>query len=310
MFDPERLRFDPQQGVTVRAPTGRGYGYWAGGCKVAYDEEAGRFYLFYRQRTPLERGRGGWCAIAESTDGIHFTDIWSATKEEFCATSIEVGCPVKDPAGGWRLYVSYEHVDGRYWRVDVLQGPSLAELNVQARRTVLLPQDYGFTFIKDPIVYVKEGRYHVYACASPRQRYRVEPDGSIVTIGHDATVLLVSEDGLRFPRARYVFEPTGEGWDGLRGRINCLIPLEDGYAAFYDGGSGYYDNYEEWCGLAYSPDGVRFERLTRAGPWVRSPHGCVRYVYGLRVEDWLYCYYEYTRADLSHELRVSRIALC
>ncbi|HEY65350.1 MAG TPA: hypothetical protein G4O02_12350 [Caldilineae bacterium] len=309
MFDMEKLRFDPEEGITVREPPGQGYGYWAGGMKAAYDPDTRKFYLFYRQRVPLERGRGGRCAIAESEDGIHFRDIWSATKEDFLANSIEVGCPVKDPAGGWRLYVSYEYAEGDYWRVDVLQGETLADLDVQARRTVMLPQDYGLSFVKDPVVYIVDGRYHVYVCGSPRQRYRVEEDGTIVTIGHDATLLMVSDDGLHFPRARYVFEPTGEGWDGMRARINCLIPMEDGYAVFYDGGAGFYDNYEEWCGLAYSPDGVTFTRLTKEGPWVRSRYGCVRYVYGLRVEDTIYCYYEYTRPDLSHELRVSKIEL-
>ncbi len=309
MFDPELLRFDPREGTTVREPTGQGYGYWAGGAKATFDPEAGAFYLFYRQRVPLERGRGGRCALAESDDGVHFRDIWSATKEDFYATSIEVGCPVKTPAGGWRLYVSYEYVEGRYWRIDVLQGDSLAELDVQGRRTVLLPQDYGLSFVKDPVIYIKDGHYHAYVCGSPRERCRVTSDGIIATIGHDATLLMISEDGLRFPRAQYVFEPTGEGWDGMRGRINCLIPMGDGYAAFYDGGAGYYDNYEEWCGLAYSPDGKQFTRLTTEGPWVRSPYGCVRYVYGLRVEDTLYCYYEYTRPDLSHELRVTKLAL-
>jgi len=301
----EDLRFDPRQGHTVVEPSGRGYGYWAGGCKAFHDSESGRFYLFYRQRVPLERGRGGRCAVAESEDGIHFRDIWSATKEDFSANSIEVGCPVKDPGGEWRLYVSYECAQGDYWRVDVLRGESLAELDVQGRRTVLLPSDYGLSFIKDPVVYLREGVYWIYAAVSPSQTYRVEDDGTRVLVGHDATMLLISEDGLRFPQGRYVFEPDGQGWDGARGRINSIVPVEGGYAAFYDGGAGFYDNYEEMCGLAFSRDMVHFERLTRDEPWASSPHGGIRYVYALAVGDRLYIYYEYTRPDLSHELRVS-----
>jgi len=83
--------------------------------------------------------------------------------------------------------------------------------------------------------------------------------------------------------------------------------VEDGYAAFYDGGAGYYDNYEEMCGLAFSRDMIYFERLTRDEPWVSSPYGCVRYAYALPAEHEVYIYYEYTRPDLSHELRVSRV---
>jgi hypothetical protein len=301
----EDLQFDPEQGQPIAEPTGWGYGYWAGGCKAAHDPESGKFYLFYRQRAPLEQGRGGRCAVAESEDGIHFHDIWSATKEDFCANSIEVGCPVKDPSGDWRLYVSYEYAQGNYWRVDVLQGETLAELDVQGRRTVLLPFDYGLHFIKDPVVYLREGTYWVYAAVSPPQHYRIEEDGTRVLVGHDATMLLISEDGLRFPWGQYVFEPDGQGWDGVRARINSIVPVEGGYAALYDGGAGPYDNYEEMCGLGFSRDMIHFERLTRDEPWVASPHGCIRYVYALPVEDRLYIYYEYTRSDLSHELRLN-----
>jgi hypothetical protein len=303
----EDLRFDPQRGHTIVEPTGRGYGYWAGGCKALHDPESDKFYLFYRQRVPLERGRGGRCAVAESDDGIHFHDIWSATREDFCANSIEVGCPVKDPSGEWRLYVSYEYVDGNYWRVDVLRGGSLAGLDVQARRTVLLPFDYGLSFIKDPVIYLQEGAYWMYAAVSPQQHYRTEEDGTRVLVGHDATMLLISHDGLRFPRGRYVFEPDGQHWDGVRARINSIVPVEGGYAAFYDGGASFYDNYEEMCGLAFSRDMIHFERLTRDGPWVSSPYGCIRYAYALPVEGELYVYYEYTRPDLSHELRLSKV---
>jgi hypothetical protein len=303
----EELRFDPQEGQTIVEPPGHGYGFWAGGCKAFYDPDSARFYLYYRQRVPLESGRGRRCAVAESDDGIHFHEIWAATKEEFAANSIEVGFPVRDPGGEWRLYVSYEVTHGGYWRIDVLQGTSLAELDVQARRTVLLPSDFGLSFIKDPIVYLREGAYWLYAAVSPRLGFRIEEDGSRLLVGQDATMLLISEDGLRFPRGRYVFEPDGQGWDGVRARINSIVPVEGGYAAFYDGGAGFYDNYEEMCGLAFSRDMIHFERLTRDEPWVSSTYGCVRYVYALPAEGELFIYYEYTRSDLSHELRVNRV---
>ena len=58
-------------------------------------------------------------------------------------------------------------------------------------------------------------------------------------------------------------------------------------------------------GFHFCPDGKRFERLDTGGPWVKSPFGSVRYVYGLRVEDQVFFYYEYTREDGSHDLRVS-----
>ena len=307
--DLDRLRFDPAEGAIVRDPPGSGYGFWSGAAKVFFDEPGGRFVLFYRQRSPLERARGYRCAIALSDDGVTFADCWSASKEEFAANSIEVGHCLRDPSGEWRLYVSYEVAGLPYWRVDVIRAPTIEGLSAQSRRTVLMPFDYGLRFLKDPVVYLRDGRYHVYM-AGPSRSGPSSEGATLRARPTDATLLGVSEDGLYFPELQYVFEGPGtDTWDGRRARINSLIPLEGGYLAFYDGGRTSYDNYEEWCGLAWSPDGLTFERLPLEEPWVRSPHGCVRYVYGLRVGNEVFFYYEFTREDLSHDLRVSRVSL-
>ncbi len=307
--DPEALRFDPVEGTVVREPAGVGYGYWVGGHKVFYDAQTRQFVMFYRQRSPLEEGRGARCAIAVSKDGIAFEDVWTATKDQFAANSIEVGHCVRDEGSGeWRLYVSYELAGGP-WRIDVIRGQELGALNVQSRRTVLQPSDYGLRFIKDPVVYQRNGQYLVYVAGMGRTRPAV--DGDVIRAsGYEATFLAVSDDGIYFPEIRYVFEaPNTDTWDGRRARINSLVELEGGYLAFYDGGRTTFDNYEEWCGVAWSSDGISFERVPLAGPWVRSPHGCVRYVYGLRVEDEILFYYENTREDLAHDLRVSKVKL-
>ena len=101
----DRRRFDPSAAIVIAEPPGNGYGFWAGGAKVSYHE--GTFALFYRLRSPLEQGRGGECRVAVSDDGIRFTDVWSATKDDLAATSIEVGhCLWMEEE--WRLYLSYE----------------------------------------------------------------------------------------------------------------------------------------------------------------------------------------------------------
>lgn len=307
--DIDALRFDPSLGAVVREPNGRGYGYWVGGHKVFYDEPTSQFVMFYRQRSPLERARGAHCAIAVSDDGITFEDVWTATKEQFAADSIEVGHCVRDErTGEWRLYVSYQ-LSGGPWRIDLMRGQTLAGLETQSRRTVLQPFDYGLRFIKDPVVYQRDGRYLVYAAGSGRTRPSF--DGDIIRAGGwEATFLAVSDDGIYFPELRYVFEaPNTDTWDGRRARINSLIEVGGGFLTLFDGGRTSYDNYEEWCGIAWSDDGVTFHREPLQEPWVRSPHGCVRYVYGLRVGDEIYFYYEYTREDLSHDLRVSKVSL-
>ncbi len=300
----DRLRFDPESATVIRTPPGTGYGNWVGGHKVWHDPTDGTFALFYRERTPLEAGRGGRCAVALSDDGIEFTDVWSATKEDFAANSIEVGHCVRHDAGEWRLYVSYEYAADRTWCVDVIRAARPAEFDAQGRRTVLHPTDYGFDFLKDPIVTRRGDDYYVYMSGPARPA--APGTDAVAAMPRDATLLGVSPDGLYFPELRYVFEaPGGDSWHGNRARINSLVPWEGGWVATFDGGRTSYDNYEEWTGLATTSTGTSFERIDDGGPWVVSPHGCVRYLYGERVDDRIYFYFEYTREDRSHDLRVA-----
>ena len=301
----DHLRFDPDEGHVVREPPGRGYGYWSGGHKVFFDHQTQQFVLFYRERTPLEKGRGGRCAVAISRDGVYFSDVWTATKEDFASSSIEVGHCVRDLNGAWKLYVSYEVESGRYWRIDVVEGPTLQELDVQGRRTVFQPQSFGQASLKDPTVYVSDDSYIVYVIGGSLNPPVVQGD-EIQLGGGDATFLATSPDGHYFTTLKRIFQPpNADTWHGRRARINSVIRHGNGWLATYDGGRSMYDTYEEWCGLAWSDDGVRYERLDQSQPWVVSPHGCVRYVYAMEVGSKIHFYYEYTREDGSHDLRVS-----
>lgn len=301
-------RFDPAEGRVIRTPPGTGYGYWAGGHKISHDPASGTFALFYRERTPLEHGRGGECAVALSRDGIEFEDVWRATKAQFNSSSIEVGHCVRHDDSEWRLYVSYEVAGTAVWRIDVLRAPEPAAFSAQERRTVANPTDFGLPWIKDPFIRRDAaGRYLMYAAAPARSGVMV--DGSrIHAAPRDAGVLAESDDGLYFPTIQYVFEPPGDDtWQGRRCRLNSVLPWGSGYLAWYDAGRTTYDDYEEWCGLAVSDDGKAFTRISEAGPWTRSPYGCVRYLDAVRVADTVYLYYEYTREDHAHDLRVAAI---
>jgi hypothetical protein len=307
MSDPrEALRFDPSAGTVIRTPPGTGYGYWAGGHKVSYDPASGVFALFYRLRKPLEEGRGGWCAVALSSDGVTFDDVWQATADQLDSSSIEVGHCLRHDEDEWRLYISYERQVQRTWRIDVLAAAHPSEFVAQERRTVLEPGHFGVGFIKDPwVIRTEAGGYDLYAAVPARQGPRV--DGGLVhTKPDDATVLARSDDGLHFPTIEYVFEsPGGDSWHAHRSRLDSLFPFQDRWIGTFSGGRTMYDQYEEWCGIVESVDRRSFTRLDTGGPWVRSPHGCVRYVWGLPVAERMFFYYEYTRADGSHDLRVS-----
>jgi hypothetical protein len=305
-------RFDPEKGTTVFEPEGMGYGYWVGGHNVVFDPNEEKLYLYYRIRHPLGKGRGGKCRIAESTDGIAFRDIWEATKDQLDAESIEVGSLIKDPdSGQWRLYISYQCRNGP-WRVDLIEADQPANLNAWHHRTVMQPEEYGLGFVKDPKVYIVGGFYVVFVAVSPQKRWVEGESGWRHPLGGDATGMMTSPDGVYFRNFRYVFEP-GRGapgeWGLFRARINSVVYLPPVYVAFFDAGSTMYDNYEEWCGVAFSHDLERWTRVSTDGPWVRSLHGCVRYVDALVMGDEIWYYYEYTREDGSHELRASKVRL-
>jgi hypothetical protein len=303
--DFDALKFDPRQGTVIRAPAGSGYGHWVGGHKVFYDAVDDIFVLFYRERSPLEQDRGSRCAVATSKDGVNFEDVWSARKEELAASSIEVGHCVRDPSGEWRLYVSYEVAGAGYWRIDLLRGGTLAELDTQGRRTVLMPMDYGLRSLKGPFVVFRHGRYWLYLAGPSRERANLDGD-RVWAASCEATLLARSDDGIYFPDLEWVFEaPNTDTWHGRRARLNSTIRWENGWLGFYDGGRTSYDMYEEGCGLAWSPDGVKFERLEQKAPWVHTAHGCIRYLYLVERGSHSYFYYEYTRQDGSHDLRVS-----
>ena len=304
MTDPyTALAFDPSSSTIVKEPPGPGYGNWIGG-KVFYSEEHDLFTLFYRARRPLEQGRAGMCGVATSTDGFTFTDIWTATKDDFNANSIEEGHAVWFD-GKWRVYVSYEIRGTSTWRIDVIEAEHLDELDSQGRRTVLSPGEFGIPWIKDPYVHLMNDDLWLYAAVPPRTGPVIDGD-RVHAAPLDATVVAVSTDGRYFPTIEYVFEPPGDdSWHGRRARINSMITWDGGYLAMFDGGRTFFDNYEEQAGLARSHDGLRFTRLP--DPWVTSPHGCVRYVCAVRARDAVFCYFEYTLPDGSHDLRVERL---
>lgn len=297
------FRFDPVEGSVVREAPGVGYGNWVGG-KVFHDTASGRFVLFYRERRPLEQGRAGICGVAMSDDGFSFDTVWTATKDDFAANSIEEGHCVR--AGDeWRLYVSYEIAGTSVWRIDLMTADAPDAFDSQRRRTVLWPADYGLDWIKDPFLMPRGEAWWLYAAVP--SRIGPASEGNRISAGPmDATVLAVSEDGRYFPELEYVFEaPMDDSWHGRRARINSVIEHGDGFVAFYDGGRTFYDNYEEKAGIATSPDGRTFTRIATEAPWLTSPHGIVRYVCAVPVDDRIYFYYEFTREDGAHDLMVS-----
>jgi len=307
---------DPEKGITVFEPDEKGPGNWVGAPKVVYDAETDKFYMYHRVRKPLGKGRGVKARIAESSDGKEFDVICKGTKDQLNAESLEAGSIIKDPdSDRWRLYVSYQPKGHRGWRVGMIESASPEGFDFWKHRTVMLPEDYGLFSLKDPSVFIVGGQYYAYVSVDQEGNYEVvEKNNKEVRRpkGFDSTGLLTSPGGRYWRDFRYVME-SGGGAQGERGhykaRLNSLVWLPPIFVGFFDGGDTFYDNFEEWTGVATSHDLENWKRVSRDGPWVESPHGSIRYMDALIHEDQIYYYYEYTRKDGSHEIRTSSLEL-
>lgn len=312
--------FDPEQGTTIVEPTGGGNGYWVGAPGAAYDADTRRFYLYYRVRVPRELGRGIECRIAESTDGVRFETIWSAKKQEFPTDSMERAALVKRPGGGWLLYPSYVDAETDKWRTDVIESDHPSAFKLSERRKVFVAEDIDAEGVKDPYVAVFGGLYYMIASYATRPEGNVseqEKHGTadIYNTGKttSSTGIAVSGDGLSWRWLGDCFPPRAgtDAWDAYAARIGTLVYLPPVWTAFYDGSASVAENYEERTGVAVSLDLRIFHRVTSDGPILTSPHasGSLRYMDVLQFEDELFYYYEYARADGSHELRLNRVPL-
>ncbi|MGP3910280.1 hypothetical protein [Nonomuraea sp. 10N515B] len=310
--------FDPEQGLLVMPPETTGAGYWTGCPGVLYEPERGRFLMTYRQRRPRgdARERGWRCAIAESADGLSFTDIWAVEKEELKTSSMERFCLLPD-GDGYLLYLSYVDPADSRWRVDVCRAGGDAAFDVATAEPVLTAASTGTEGVKDPYAVRIGPAIYLFASFAAdagldeAARARAHSTGDIYNVGGTScpTGLAVGLDGRTFDWRGPVLE-TGHGWDRYQARLNSFAALPGGgYLGFYDGSSGPAENYEERTGLALSFNLIDWQRLTPAGPWVTSGTntGSIRYMDVVPVGEQWWLYYEMTRADGSHELRVTRI---
>lgn len=308
--------FDPREGQTVFRPPGSGTGYWAGAPSVTYDPLSKRFYLYRRIRQPHPI-RGGECRVAESEDGVHFSDIWAMTKQQLDGSpSIERGALVRAFEGDWLLYVSYvDPADGR-WRIDVMRSKTPDGFDPRSRKPVFTAASTGTQGVKDPVVYKLGGEYYMFYCYAPsppdvdedlfaRMHETADVFNTGLVVHHSA--LAVSRDGERFTPLGDVLVPPKEGWDRDTVRTTSVLWMPPYFVMLYDGKASVRDNYEERCGYAIGFDLLRWRRVTVDGPALISPwgSGSLRYVDAITVDGRLYAYYEMSCPDGSHELRVN-----
>lgn len=302
--------FDPLQGTVVKTPERAEPGYWVGCPGVLHED--GRFLITYRERHPrgVEPERGWRCAVAESTDGVTFTDVWEVTKDRLDTSSMERFSLLRGETG-YRLFFSYVDPADNRWRVDVTEADDPSGFDVTKGEPVLTAASTGTEGVKDPYALRVGPAVHLLVSYAEKGTFGADAHGTadIYNVGVTTcpTGLASSVDGETFAWRGKVLD-VGDGWDSYQARLNSVVPTDGGYVGFYDGSADAAENYEERCGVAVSADLTSWTSLSRDKPWVVTPHatGSVRYVDALVVDGEWWIYYETTRADGSHELRLHR----
>jgi len=298
--------FDPERGRTIVAPPCAGPGCWAGAPGAYRDGPA--TYLVYRMRRP-QPGRGYELRIAASHDDVRFETVWSAGKERFAAESIE-RCAIVRVGERWRLYTSFVRRDDRRWRIGLIEARAVDAFDPADMVVVLDPLELGLAAVKDPWLRRDRGRWLMfvsYGTLASSHGPGLHATGDALSTGQTLSVsgVATSVDGRFWSWEGPTLWTSASGWDSFTARLSTAVRDGDGWLGLYDGSASLAENYEERCGVARSTDLRRWERASIDGPAIGTARGAggVRYVDVTEAGD---VFYEYTRPDGAHELRVTR----
>ncbi|MCU1667940.1 MAG: uncharacterized protein JWP40_867 [Blastococcus sp.] len=282
----------------VLAPEDPRPGAWVGGPSALLVD--GTWWLAYRLRRPVGKGRGFANVVARSADGVRFTPVVQLGKDDFGAESLERPALVRTPEGRWRLYVSCATPGSKHWRVDLLEAGTVEGLATAAPRTVL--PGSGTAAVKDPVIRHDGRQWHLWASVHPLD----EPHATDRMTTEHAT----SPDGVQWTWRGTALTGTPGSWDARGVRFATVVLGGDSGWALYDGRATAAENWEERTGLAVSDGNGAFVAAAE-GPLLQSPHppGGLRYADVVALPDgrarW---FYEATRADGAHELRTVLLA--
>jgi hypothetical protein len=288
----------PDDAAVVVAAPGDGPGYWAGGPGAALAAD-GTYWLAYRLRRPLGVGRGYANVIARSDDGVTFETVTVLEREAFDCDSLERPALVGLPDGSWRLYVSCATPGTDHWRVDAIDAPDPACFTANSARTVLYG-DPDTVAVKDPVVKLIDGAWHLWLCCHPLDR----PEAT----DRMTTVYGTSDDGLAWDLGATALAGVPGRWDQRGARVADVVRRGDRWFAYYDGRATKEENAEERTGIAV---GDRPDRLVADGGVIGTgPDGTwsLRYISSIELPDGgLRLYYETKRLDGAHDLRTEYV---
>ncbi len=256
-----------------------GTGNWIGAASALIHGD--HIYLAYRDRHPVDKGRGNRAYVARSAidDGVHFDTLCVIDKEEMDAESLERPALDATPEGDWYLYLSCATFNSKHWRIERLRARRPEDFNARTRETVF-PGSAEFG-IKDPVL-VRGQDLRIFATVHP------------LTDGDENADRMASVDALS---GESVMVPEPNTWYSRGTRLTSVL----GEYAYFDGRASAQENFEEKTGIARW-NGSQY--IAVAGPAV-SPFGggALRYVSAIEPPAGLRLYYESATEYGSHELR-------
>jgi hypothetical protein len=257
-----------------------GAGNWIGAASALVHGD--HIYLAYRDRHPVEQGRGNRAYVTRSAidDGIHFETLCAIDKQDMDAESLERPALDVTPDGDWLLYLSCATFNSKHWRIELLRAGRPEDFSARTRE-VIFPGSAEFG-IKDPVI-LRGAELRIWATEHPLTEGDENADKMISVAAGTGQVVMVPDPGTWYSRGT---------------RITAVV----GEYAYFDGRASAAENFEERTGIARW-DGSRYVPV--AGP-VSSPFGggALRYVSVAALPDGhSRLYYESATEYGSHELR-------
>jgi hypothetical protein len=257
-----------------------GSGNWIGAASALVHGD--HIYLAYRDRHPVDKGRGNQAYVARSRieNGVHFDMLCAIDKAEMDAESLERPALDVTPDGDWDLYLSCATFHSKHWRIERLRARRPEEFSTRTRQTVF-PGSKVFG-IKDPVL-VRRQDLRIWATLHPLTEGDANADQMISVNAFTGEEAMLPERGT---------------WYGRGTRLTAVL----GDYAYFDGRASAAENFEERTGLAQW-NGSRYVAV--AGP-VSSPYGggALRYVSVVILPGGRQrLYYESATQYGSHELR-------
>ena len=256
-----------------------GEGFWRGGPDLFYDQKRDKAYIYYRQRTPVERGRKA--VILQTSNGKSFEKIWSINKEDLNALSIE-GAALKKENRTYRLFISYQDIETGRWSIKLFEASQPSEFGVE--NSTLLQIETVHPHVKDPFIY--RGQVYVNTASSfwtSSKTLELNPDGA-------------ATDEIKYGRELQP-HPTS----------TSIIQIGNQSYVFYNWKPTIFHTGEEKSSIGKLKDG-KIEPLLLSSKTLRSGHGTesLRYVKAEKVDEEIWTVYEKSLPNGQHGLYLSK----